>query len=149
MKTELVFFDSLHQSKNGTFRGLVAFVLLLSISALWFYITYNAIYKSSMQSLNPNFRSIRSWISYIIIYVLLCSALAVQLPSSCNNALVYGLLVGLVVFGITNFVFVSLMKDYSITTAIIDTLFGIVMCGIVSLCVYYISKKVGWYSNSF
>lgn len=146
MKTELVFFDGLHQSKNGTFRGLIAFTLLVSLSALWFFITYDWVYKSSIQKLNSNLFSARTIVSFILIYLLICSALAVQMPSSWDNALVYGLLVGLVVVGVANLVSVAIIEDYSILTAIVDTVFAMIMCGIVSVCVYHISKTAGWYS---
>lgn len=146
MKTELVFFDGLHQSKNGTLRGLIAFILLMAFSSLWFFITYDWMYKSSIQKLNSSLFSARTIISFILIYLLVCSALAVQIPSSWDNALVYGLLVGLVVFGVANLAFIAIIEDYSILTAIVDTMFAMIMCGIVSVCVYHISKTAGWYS---
>lgn len=146
MKTELIFFDSNHQSKNGTLRGLIAFVMLVGITALWFFFTYKPLYKKSVQNLNSSFYSARTLISSAIIYILLCSALAVQLPTSWDNAMVYGLLVGLVVFSIANLTFVAVVEQYSILSAIVDTIFGTVLCGVTSVSVYYISKSSGWYS---
>lgn len=146
MKTELVFFDGLHESKNGTLRGLIAFILLAGFSALWFFITYNWLYKSSIQKINSSLYSTRTIVSFILMYILVCSALAVQLPSSWDNALVYGLLVGLVVFGVGNLISIAIIDNYSILTAIADTVFASLMCGVVSVCVYHISNTAGWYS---
>ena len=146
MKTNLVFFDGLHQSKHGTLRGLIAFILLVSLSALWFFITYDWVYKSSIKKLKFSLFSARTIVSFILIYLLVCSALAVQFPSSWDNALVYGLLVRLVVFGVTNLAFIAIIEDYSILTAIVDTVFAMIMCGTISVCVYHISNTAGWYS---
>ena len=143
MKTDLVFFDGLHSSKHGTLRGLIAFILLILISSLWFFLTYNCIYKSSVQNLNFTVYSARTILSCIVIYLLICSALGVQLPSSWYNAFVYGSLVGVVVFGVSNLTIFALVGDYSILTATMDTVFATVMCGLISICVYYVSNTAG------
>lgn len=132
MKTELIFFDSFENGLDGTKRGLVAFISLIILDLLWFNFTkkYYPITKSSINIY-----------SAIFVWLLLCSALAVQVPKSFNEAIVYGFLVGLVIYGVYNFTNYSILKDWSLKLSILDTVWGIINCVIATSLIYIIFWK--------
>lgn len=136
MKTELIFFDSFENSKKGTVRGLVAFISLIIIDLIWFSISKNNIYNNV--SLKHSIT--RTLINSSLVYLVLCSAIGVQLPKSYNEALVYGMLVGFVTYSVFNLTSNTIF-DWDINTAIIDTIAGTINCGIASSMVYLICHK--------
>lgn len=132
MKTELVFFDSIKESMKGTTRGLIAFISLIIFDFIYISISYKTIYKTVTK--NPNIYAA------ILVYLILCSAIAVQLPKNYYEALVYGLLVGFVVYSIFNLTSYSIF-NWPLSTAIVDTLFGTINCGIAASLIYLIYFK--------
>ena len=136
MKTELIFFDSFQNSKKGTVRGLVAFISLIIFDLIWFSISKNNIYSNV--SLKHSIT--RTLINSSLVYLVLCSAIGVQLPKSYNEALVYGMLVGFVTYSVFNLTSNTIF-DWDINTAIIDTIAGTINCGIASSMVYLICHK--------
>ena len=73
-----------------------------------------------MKKYYPVTRSNINIYSAIFVWLLLCSAIAVQIPKNISEAIVYGLLVGLVVYGIYNFTNLAILKEWNIKIAIID-----------------------------
>lgn len=132
MKTELIFFDTYENGLEGTKRGLIAFISLIVFDLIWF---------SFMKKYYPVTRSNINIYSSIFVWLLLCSAIAVQIPKNMSEAILYGLLVGLVVYGIYNFTNLAILKEWNIKIAIIDTIWGIINCGIAALLIYLIYWK--------
>jgi uncharacterized membrane protein len=148
MKTELIYFGDFNDSKKGLIRGSIAFVILLLLTSFWFMLTYNSFYRKTFQDVLGGDKikfSARLIISLLLFYVLICSAIGVQIPSSWREAFVYGGLCCGVVFGTSNLLFVGFFEKYSISTAIIDTLCGILIGGITSVCVYRIAERINAY----
>ena len=90
MKTQLFYFDGINRSKKGTLRGLVSTIILLIVNSL-LYNLYNKYFNFNI-------------LYVLVMVVMIASAISVQNPSSVNEAVVYGGLVGLVVFGVVNLV---------------------------------------------
>lgn len=88
MKTQLIFFDNNEESKKGLKRGSIAFCIILIL-----LIVQNAIFTKYKYTY-------RLLLSYMVVSLLLCSAIGVQLPTNINEASIYSCLIGLVVFGI-------------------------------------------------
>lgn len=132
MKTELIFFDSLDESIKGTLRGFIAFISLIIFDLIWFSISSKTVYKTITKK--PNI------IAAIFVYLILCSAIAVQLPKSYNEALVYGLLVGFVTYSVFNITSFAIF-NWPLSTAIIDTIMGTINCGIASSLIYLFNKN--------
>jgi hypothetical protein len=81
MKSGIVFFDNQHNSRLGTLRSLVTFPIFIVIFLLLF-------------------RPANTWEKIsgaLLISFVLCSAIAVQLPTNYKQAGVYGFLVGFVI----------------------------------------------------
>lgn len=133
MKTELIFFDSINNSMEGTKRGLIAFISLIVFDFIWFSISKNTVYKNVTKK--PNIYAA------IVVYLIMCSAIAVQLPKSYKEALVYSLLVGFVIYGIFNLTSYSIFNNWSFKTGLIDTIMGMLNCGIAGSLIYLIIWK--------
>lgn len=140
MKTQLIYFDSFENSMKGTIRGLIAFITLIIIDLIRF---------SLMKITNKNNNVPTNIYSMILVYLILCSAIGVQLPSKYSEALVFGCLVGLVVYGILNFYNLSFdNKDLdsiprisnlpNFINILINVFLGVISCGIASSIVYII-----------
>ena len=130
MKTELIFFDSIHESMKGTTRGLIAFISLIVFDFIWFSLSSKFIYK--MITKKPNIYAA------ILLYLVICSAIAVQLPKSYLEALVYGLLVGFVIYSVFNLTSYAIFNNWPLSTAIVDTIMGSINCGIAASFIYFI-----------
>jgi len=132
MRTELIFFDSIEESKKGTVRGFIAFISLILFDIIWFSISKNNVYKTVNKKINI-------YVS-LLIYIIICSAIAVQLPKTYKEALTYGLLVGFVIYSVFNLTS-YIIFEWPFTTAIIDTIVGTINCGIASSMIYLIYFK--------
>jgi len=135
MKTQLIFFDTFEQSKQGTLRGLIAIITLIALDLIWFEISgYFKIYSNIITKKPINY------LSAFLSWLLICSAISVQLPKNLEEAMIYGMLVGLVVYGVWNFTNHAIMQ-WPIKTIIADTLWGMFVCSMASLSVYLIYHK--------
>ena len=119
MRTELIFFDSTHESMKGTTRGLIAFISLIMFDFIWFSLSSKTVYKTVTKK--PNIYA------SVLVYLVLCSAIAVQLPKSYSEALIYGLLVGFVVYSVFNLTSFAIF-NWPLSTAIVDTIMGTINC---------------------
>ena len=136
MEIKLVFFDSAEQSKNGTIRGLVAFIIIALVCVLW----YGYIFQSWKKYVDLQSRDLLIG-SAIVMVFLIASAISVGQPDSDILAVVYGTLVGLVIFGTGNALYVAL-QPYPISMALIDTTFGAVLCGLTSWVVFRLFRQL-------
>jgi uncharacterized membrane protein len=132
MKTELIFFDSIENSMKGTVRGLIAFISLIIFDFIWFSLSSKTVYKSITK------KPINIYAT-ILVYLVICSAIGVQLPKTYSEALVYGLLVGFVIYSVFNLTNYAIFNNWSLSTAIIDTIMGTINCGIAASLVYFIN----------
>lgn len=132
MKTELIFFDSFENSMKGTERGLIAFISLILFDMIWLKITKNSNFSTKVPY---------NIYSALLVWLLLASALAVQRPKSYFEALVYGALVGLVVYGIFNLTNFTILKEWSLSNVITNTIWGILNCSIASSLIYLLTNS--------
>ena len=133
MRTELIFFDTIQESIKGTMRGFIAITTLILCDTLWFQILDYKKEGGVTKELNI--------ISALISWLLICSAISVQLPKSYNEAVVYGMLCGLVIYGVFNSTNYAINKDWSLKLSLLDTMWGIIVCGIASSVVYFVFHK--------
>ena len=129
MKTELILFDSF---ENSIYRILTAFVSLIVFDLIWFTLTKHNIYSSITKK--PNIYSA------IFVYFIISITISLQEPKSYNEALIYGLLVGFIIYSVFNFTSHAIFNNWSLSTAIADTIAGTINCGIAASIVYFLSS---------
>jgi len=80
VKSTIIFFDTQHNSRLGTLRGLISFPIFL----LLFFMALHPVNNWSKVA------------GVLLLSFVLCSAIAVQMPTDYAQASVYGALVGFV-----------------------------------------------------
>jgi uncharacterized membrane protein len=132
MKTTLVFFDDISESKKGLLRGLVCITVLILLDLCWFQIMdYDSIITRKKINLLAAF----------VAYLLMCSGLSVQLPNSLKEAITYGMLFAVVVYGVYNGTNYATKSEWTMKVAILDTLWGMTNCSIACTVLYFIFHK--------
>ena len=128
--TELGYFRPLEESKLGALRGLIAFILL--------FITFSSFYLLNKKRMGW---SNKPWLRVVIVSLVLCSSLAVQLPTTYPETILYGMLVGFAVSVVT----VSFMnKSAGFSAGIVA--FMTTLCGLVSPATFFLSTKLNLYN---
>ena len=138
MRTELVFFDNIHESTKGTLRGFIAACVVVPITALWYGWIRQKIWKQTEEYK----ASLTVVISTALVYLLVVSAIGVQVPDSIGNAAVYSGLVGLVVFGCMSLISVMVIKGYTWWKVLADTLVGVASCSLAGIAANTITGVV-------
>jgi len=129
--TKLGYFRPLEESKLGTLRGLIAFILL--------FIAFSSFYLLNKKRLGWSNKL--WWLRVGIVSLVLCSALGVQLPVTYPETILYGMLVGFVASVVT----VSFMNKSIVFSAGIVA-FMTTLCGLVSPATFFISTKLNLYN---
>lgn len=130
MKTTLIFFSNYLDSIEGIKRGAIAFITLVILDSIWFKIMDYSKVVTKKPIHIP---------SALFVWLLLCSAIGVQHnPTSAREAITYGMLVGFVVYGVYNGTNYAILKNWTPKLAILDTLWGVFVCGMASLAVFYV-----------
>ena len=136
MKSSLVFFDSITNSKKGTYRGLLIFPIFILLNLLWYNLTYN-LYSKHIDNVN-NYRKI---FALFITGSLIVSALGVHRPATLKTATVYSGLVALVIYTISNLKLLSTSSKWTYKISLIDTMWGILSTILLGIILYYAVNK--------
>lgn len=138
MKTQLIFFDNINNSIKGIYRGFIAFICLIVFDTIRFSIINNKNKNNDNNIFIPH-----NIYSMLLVYLILCSAIAVQLPLKYNEALIYGLLVGFVIYSILNLYNLGFNNNIvpkentsKSLNIIINIILGTISCGIASSFIY-------------
>ena len=132
MRTELAFLDTTYESYRSIMRTVIAFELLLIFSLFWYKMNMETFYHSKFDNVIP----IYFWIGLITITFLISSIIAIQIPKNAKTSLIYGMLIGLVIYGCINAVLLMTNFKWTVKTAIIDIIYGIISTSIVAFIVY-------------
>ena len=136
MKSSIVFFDTLENSKRGLFRTLVIFPIFILITIGWLFIT-KSLYNKHIDNVNKN----RLWVSMIITSILIISAIGIQTPNTLSEAIVFSALVGVVVYGFTNATLLAVSEKWDYEISMIDILFGIFTTTLLGFVSYQVVQK--------
>jgi uncharacterized membrane protein YccC len=137
MKLELVFVDSKAHTRRGFVRGTFAFVLLTTLILIYSLLTLN-VYRAHMVIGETN--NVKFILGMLFAILLFACALGVAHPKSSKIAIVYGFLVGFVIFGITNAVlWAAGLSDLSIN--LLDTTTGCLLGAFVSWALFRVLRK--------
>jgi uncharacterized membrane protein len=137
MKSSLVFFDTLENSKRGTLRGLVLFPIFVILTLTIIFFTKKPLYDKHIDTVSKN----RLWVALGLSALLIVSAISVHTPDTVEKAVVYSGLVGLVVYGISNATLLAGSKKWGYSIALIDTVGGILSTALLGYILYVVVNK--------
>jgi uncharacterized membrane protein len=129
-KTTLIFFGSMENSKYGTLRSVIALALLVGIL---FVLKQLGTELSKSLTERP--------IGVLIALVVIVSAICVQVPTDRYDALKYGASVGAALSLIAVVAWSKDLNESSAGFVVSSTL----LASVISVIVYELSKKLGWY----
>jgi uncharacterized membrane protein len=128
--------------KNFAITFIVSLCLFILLDFLWFKLySYKNIYQQQFKSINNGNFPLRIWYG-LIVWVLMAITVSWYLSiykSSHLNIFLYGMLLGFLIYGIYNFTNIATIKKYTLKTSLIDTLWGTILFGTVSLICSYLS----------
>ena len=137
MKSKIIFFDSLENSKRGTLRGAIIFPIFIILTLVWLFFTKKPLYDKHIDNVHTS----RYIVALIISGLLLVSALGVHNPDNITTAVTYASLVGLVVYGITNVVLLSTSNKWDYIISIIDILWGVISTAFLGYVLYIVVNR--------
>jgi len=137
MKSDIVFFDTFENSKKGTYRGTVIFPLLILLNFIYYNLT-----KKYYDKHIDNTSLSRRIASIFISGFLVVSALGIHNPDTVKKAIVFGGLVGLVIYGTNNATLLYTSKKWNYTIAVLDIVWGVISTAFLAFVLY---KAVGEY----
>jgi uncharacterized membrane protein len=137
MKSSIVFFDNLENSKRGTLRGMVIFPIFILITLVWFFFTKKPLYDKHIDTVSKD----RLWVALFVSGLLIVSAIGVHTPDTLQKAVVFSGLVGFVVYGITNSVMLAVTKKWNYSISFIDILWGIFSTSLLGYILYIVVNK--------
>lgn len=115
---------------DGIFLGLIAKKLYLT--------EIGNIMRLSQGSLHP------LWIPVVIVYaMLILGILFFVIPKAEGiplHALLWGALFGLITYGVYDFTNLAILTNWTLKISIIDTLWGMTLCGITSFVTVLITQ---------
>jgi len=121
-------------------------VVFLLLDGLWLGLIANKFYLSQLQPILrlKDSRIDTNFFAAFIVYTALISGLIFfVLPlarGSLSLALVYGMAYGFVTYATYDFTNLAVLKDWNWTVALVDVLWGIILCGTTSLLSCWISR---------
>lgn len=137
MKSDIVFFDSIKNSKRGTLRGAVILPFLLVFSALWYLVIMKDIYNKHIDDVNMT----RRITGVIVISFLIISALGIHNPDTERKAIFFGGLLGLILYGSWNSVLLMTSQKWPFGLALIDVTWGVISTAVLSWILYTFVKN--------
>ena len=137
MKSSIVFFDNLENSKRGTLRGMVIFPVFILLTLVWLFFTKKSLYDKHIDNVSND----RLWVSMGVSALLIVSAIGVHKPDTLQKSVVFAGLVGFVVYGITNMTMLATSKKWDYSISFIDILWGIFLTSLLGYILYIVVNK--------
>ena len=110
--------------------------LISILSYLWYTVIMIDFYSKYRDTDTTIYNKI---IGSIVVLFILGSAIATQVLNNGLKAIIYGALVGFVLYGFCNGVYLTISKKWDINIFMVDTSWGIIMSSFISYLVYLFS----------
>lgn len=120
---------------------LITAVALLSVDIIWIGFIARGLYEKlviSVQKSPLRVNYIAAIITYILLVIGLVNFVINRRDLSIWWTVYYGMLFGAVVYGVFDFTNMSIFNNWNVSVAIIDVIWGAVLCGLVAGIVKYI-----------
>lgn len=129
MKTKL----NLLPNNLGIFliKMVIVFISLILFDFIYLSFAKNYYYISK----NPI-----NLISAILSWILIAYIISIQDSSSIYESIIYGITVGLVVYGVFNLVNYAILKEWKLNVVIMDTIWGLTVCSLAAISLFLFKK---------
>ena len=132
MLSNIMLIQNKDEIKPVLIKWIVAFISIISLDYMWF--KFNNSYNLNIKNFN--------YFSAIIAWLLLSLALTIHSPLTWKDAAIYGLYIGLIIYGIYNSTNYAIMDGkWPLKIALLDTIWGMTLCTIVSVLLFFIFKR--------
>ena len=110
---------------------ILTLIVFLSIDFVYLGLVAKNFYNQQLASFNRALNLPAAFLSYLL---LVLGIVVFVLPKTSGgwNAFVYGALFGLIAYGVYDLVNLATLADWSLTMTVVDILWGMVVCGLVS-----------------
>jgi uncharacterized membrane protein YagU involved in acid resistance len=137
MKSKVVFFDSLQNSLNGTYRSFIMLPFLAAVYIGWSIV----VPWSPMNQSNDEITTGRKVLAFFVLAAVVLPAIATHHPDTIKKAAVYGALIGLVVHSVVTCALLMSDPAWDIPHALTDIVFGIVAVSCSATLLYLIVDR--------
>ena len=111
-------------------------IIIVFISLILFDFVYLSFAKNYYYiSKNPV-----NLISAILSWILIAYIISIQDSSSVIESIIYGLTIGLVVYGVFNLVNYAILKEWKLNIVLMDTIWGMTVCSLAAIILYLFKK---------
>ena len=123
----------------------VAFIAFLIIDLIWLGVVARSFYQAQMGHL---MRANVNWAAAIIFYLIFVAGIVVLVVwpaierQSLAHAIVLGAVLGLVTYAAYDLTNLATLEGFPVTVAIVDLVWGAVLCSTVSAVTYLASTKL-------
>jgi uncharacterized membrane protein len=123
MKTEIYLIPE--NFKDTLIKFIISFILLIVFDFIYLNISYK---------LYPVTKSNINYLSAILSWFLIAYIITIHKSSSIQHSILYGIIMGLIIYGVFNLVNFAILKEWKLNIVIIDTLWGMTVCALTSIC---------------
>ena len=111
---------------------------MLILDILWVYFVMGPKYKIQINTIQNSPLRVNFWYASVAYVLMTLGLLIFCLPNikktqRWKTSLIYGALFGLILYGVYDFTIASVIKEWNMTTAIIDIIWGTFVFGFVCL----------------
>ena len=126
---------------------IVLTLTILLLDSMMIGLVFNKNWNNNIKTIQNSPLKVK-YIYAIITYVLIITGVMLfvypklKAENYVIEGLKWGFLWGVITYGIFDFTNLSIFKDYSLQTAIVDTLWGGILIGSSVIITYFISEKL-------
>jgi uncharacterized membrane protein len=122
---------------------LIIFLGAIILDAIWLGLIAKKFYKENLLDIfGANKFSPRLITSSLVVYILIAGGLTTFVLNpklSLINLIIKGAFFGLITYGVYDFTNYATLRKYKLKLAIIDCLWGIILCSLLSISYFFLN----------
>jgi uncharacterized membrane protein len=122
---------------------IITLIVFLGIDFVWLGIVARNFYKKELGAFSTTLSLPAAFLAYVLIAAGIVLFVLPKASGDIVKALLWGAVFGLIAYGIYDFTNLATLKGWSIKMLVVDTLWGVFVCGITSLLATLILNKFG------
>ena len=125
---------------------LTCLISLLALDGVWLGLVAKSFYRQELGSVMRMSEGVLApnWVAASIVYIaLIAGILCFVIPKAQGSmiaAFLWGMLFGLITYGVYDFTNLAVLQAWNWKISIIDTIWGGLLCGLVSLATVWVSQ---------